>query len=229
MKKYALFLFVATFLRLQIGSTEEVKWIYDFDQAKQAAKKASKYIFVDVFADWCSWCKVLDKEVYPSPDFVNFMKNYVPVKIDAEDKADGEDFAARYEVQTLPTLIVTDSEGKLILRIAGFRKTDQLIKEINTVQTLHAREETHPEDLTAIVELAAEYLNQGMYDEAEIRIKKARSSKKPQAVEDALFLTAQMHVKKKSNKAEKYLKEFLQKYPDSPKAARAKEMLAQSK
>jgi thioredoxin-related protein len=227
MKRYALSLFFFCLLALQNGfSEEQLNWIHNFDQAKQAAKKTSKCIFVDVFADWCSWCKVLDKEVYPSPDFVNFMKNYIPTKIDAEDKGDGERFAARYEVETLPTLIVTDSDGKLVLRISGFRKTDQLIKEIDTVQRLRARETSNPDDSSAIVELATEYVNQGMYDEAEIRIKKARSSKKPQAIEDALFLTAQMHVKQKSKKAEKYLKEFLQKYPDSPKAARAKEMLA---
>jgi thioredoxin-related protein len=230
MKKYALFLFFFGFLLLQNGSgAEQLTWIHNFDQAKQAAKKTSKCIFVDVFADWCTWCKVLDQEVYPSPDFINFMKNYIPTKIDAEDKGDGERFAARFEVETLPTLIVTDSDGKLILRISGFRKTDQLIKEIDTVQRLRARETTNPNDASAIVELANEYVNQGMYDEAEIRIKKARSSKNSQAIEDALFLTAQMHVKRKSKKAEKYLKEFLQKYPDSPKATLAKELLAKPK
>ena len=227
MKKYALSLFFFGFLGLLHPSeTGHVKWVNDFDQAKQKAKRTSKYIFVDVFADWCSWCKVLDEEVYATPEFANFMKNYVPTKIDAEDNGDGARFAARFEVETLPTLIVTDSDGKLVLRITGFRKTDQLIKEIDTVQKLRARESSNPEDARTSVDLAAEYVHHGMYEEAKIRLKKARSSKEPRIVEDSLFLAAQMHAKMKSkDKAMKYFREFLQKYPDSRNAPRAKEML----
>ena len=227
MKRFALSLFFFGFLGLLHASeTGDVRWLHDFDQAKREAKKTSRCIFVDVFADWCSWCKVLDKEVYATTEFANFMKNYVPTKIDAEDNGDGARFAARFEVETLPTLIVTDSDGKLTLRITGFRKTGQLVKEIDTVQNLRARESSNPEDARTSVDLAAEYVHHGMYNEAKIRLKKAGSSKEPQIVEDSLFLTAQMHAKMKSrDKAAKYFKEFLRKYPDSRNAPRAKEML----
>jgi thioredoxin-related protein len=59
----------------------EVKW-HRFDEAIVAARSAGKHIMVDVYTDWCGWCKKLDKETYA--DFAVrevLAESYVSVKV----------------------------------------------------------------------------------------------------------------------------------------------------
>ena len=60
-------------------------WVTDFNKALSEAKQSSKPIFVDVYAEWCTWCHKLDKEVYSDPKFKEYTKNYVLARIDSED------------------------------------------------------------------------------------------------------------------------------------------------
>ena len=43
-----------------------IVWFDDLDTARIAAK-AGQVVFVDVYTDWCSWCKHMDKKVFTDP------------------------------------------------------------------------------------------------------------------------------------------------------------------
>ena len=52
------------------------------------AKKEHKILVVDVYTDWCYWCKVMDKETYTNMDIILKMNQYfVAVKFNPENAA----------------------------------------------------------------------------------------------------------------------------------------------
>lgn len=67
---------------------ESVHWV-SLEDALQQAKEQPKAIFIDVYTEWCGWCKRLDATTYQDSSFVQYINtNYYCVKLDAEQKKD---------------------------------------------------------------------------------------------------------------------------------------------
>ena len=63
-----------------------VKWI-SIEEAEKLNKEEPRKIMVDVYTDWCGWCKKMDKETFTNPVIAEFInQNYYAVKLDAEGK-----------------------------------------------------------------------------------------------------------------------------------------------
>jgi thioredoxin-related protein len=62
----------------------KVKW-YTIEEAIELNKEEPKKIMIDVYTDWCGWCKKMDKTTFGHPVIAKFLnKNYYPVKFNAE-------------------------------------------------------------------------------------------------------------------------------------------------
>jgi thioredoxin-related protein len=65
---------------------ENIHW-YSFEEAYRLNKKKPKKIFIDVFTDWCGWCKKMDAETFTNPIISGYMsKHFYCVKLNAERK-----------------------------------------------------------------------------------------------------------------------------------------------
>ncbi len=65
-------------------TNEEVKWM-NFNDGYTLAKKKNKIMLVDVYTEWCGWCKRMDKDTYAKPNIATELnKNYVSVKFNPE-------------------------------------------------------------------------------------------------------------------------------------------------
>jgi thioredoxin-related protein len=68
------------------SKSANIKW-YSFEEAYQLNKKKQKKIFIDVYTDWCGWCKKMDAETFTNPVIIEYMsKHFYCVKLDAERK-----------------------------------------------------------------------------------------------------------------------------------------------
>jgi len=68
------------------AQTAQIKWMSISDAEKLMAKDPKKVI-VDIYTDWCGWCKRLDATTYQDPSVVDYInKNYYAVKFNAESK-----------------------------------------------------------------------------------------------------------------------------------------------
>lgn len=69
-------------------ATTTVKWM-TFEQAVEKSKTEKRKIFIDVFTEWCGWCKVMDKNTFPDPEVAKLLnEKFYPVKFDAEQTED---------------------------------------------------------------------------------------------------------------------------------------------
>ena len=68
------------------ASGPKIKWM-DFEEAVAASKKKPKKIFIDMYTDWCGWCKKMDASTFVNPVIVEYMnENFYAVKFNAERK-----------------------------------------------------------------------------------------------------------------------------------------------
>ena len=69
---------------------KNVKW-YTWDEAVEANKKEKKKFFVDIYTDWCGWCKRMDAQTFEEAEVAAYLnKHFYPIKLDAEQKANIE-------------------------------------------------------------------------------------------------------------------------------------------
>ena len=62
----------------------KVKW-YSFEKAVKLNKENPKKILVDVYTDWCGWCKKMKKQTFNHPEIAGYInKHYYPVRFNAE-------------------------------------------------------------------------------------------------------------------------------------------------
>jgi thioredoxin-related protein len=63
---------------------QDVKW-YSIEQAVELNKKEPRKIMIDVYTDWCIWCKRMDNGVFNHPVISKYLNTYYyPVKFNAE-------------------------------------------------------------------------------------------------------------------------------------------------
>jgi thioredoxin-related protein len=67
---------------------DKINWM-TWEEAIAANEKNPKKIFVDVYTDWCKWCKKMDKTTFKNSNVVeDINKYYYAIKLDAELKTD---------------------------------------------------------------------------------------------------------------------------------------------
>ena len=78
--------FTFSFTNITVEETAAVEWLSWEEAAKLNAENPKK-IFVDVYTDWCGWCKVMDKKTFNDPKVAAYLKeHFYSVKLDAESR-----------------------------------------------------------------------------------------------------------------------------------------------
>ncbi|NNC94344.1 MAG: thioredoxin family protein [Chitinophagales bacterium] len=120
--KTGIFVFALFIVTESSAQNIDFKAYDNWEQVVADAKKANKHIFVDVYTDWCSWCKKLDKDVFTAEGVASYYnKTFINIKLNAEDGAMGEKFAEKNGVNGFPTLLYFSPQGKWVHRISGYR------------------------------------------------------------------------------------------------------------
>ena len=126
--------------------SKEIDWI-NFSEMQKKVKEKPKKVFIDIYTDWCGWCKVLDKKTYTQSHIIEYLNtNYYSVKFNAEQTQNitfaGKEFkfipsgrsgyhelaAALTEGRlSYPMLVFVDEELNPITYVAGFQEADELM------------------------------------------------------------------------------------------------------
>jgi hypothetical protein len=114
-------------------------WSNDASAAFAAAKKADRLLLVDAYADWCGWCKVLEREVFPHPDFVAATRDFVKLRVDVEDGGEGSELADRYGAWSLPTLLILEPDGALVGQVEGYAPVGPFVARLRSQLDLRER------------------------------------------------------------------------------------------
>jgi thiol:disulfide interchange protein len=102
-----------------------------FEEALSRARSEKKLLLVDVYTDWCGWCKKLDREVFGDSRVADAAKGLVAVRVNAEKG--GEKVAERFDVQGYPTVLFVDGSGNVVKRIDGFVDVDEMLRILSAL------------------------------------------------------------------------------------------------
>jgi len=130
-------------------SAQEVTWL-TWNEAAELAKTEEnpKKIFVDVYTDWCGWCKKMDNDTFQNAEVAAYMtENYYMVKLDGEQKEPIEfkgktfkfvpsgrngyhEFAAALMQgkMSYPTTIFLDEKMNMLSPVPGYQKPEPFLK-----------------------------------------------------------------------------------------------------
>jgi len=66
------------------ANNPRINWL-TMEQALELHRQNQKKIFVDIYTDWCGWCKRMDAETFSHPVIVEYINtHFYPVKLNAE-------------------------------------------------------------------------------------------------------------------------------------------------
>jgi len=121
---FVLFILLFTSCNNGQSASDALNWENNLDNAIQQAKKENKAVLVNFTgSDWCIWCKRLSAEVFQQKEFEDYAKeSLVLVMLDfPKDKPQSEEtqsynrnLAQKYGIQGFPTILIFDSQGKLV-------------------------------------------------------------------------------------------------------------------
>jgi thioredoxin-related protein len=146
MRKIFLLFAAITSLSLIVKAqeTSPIKW-YTLEEALELNAKQPKKIFIDIYTDWCGWCKTMDKNTFSNPYIAKYLsENFYPVKFNAEGTGDitykGQVFKNRNQGQrsthdfaiallqgklSYPSVAFLDSTSTPITFLAGYQTPEQ--------------------------------------------------------------------------------------------------------
>jgi thiol:disulfide interchange protein len=105
------------------------------EKAKKMALDNDQLIFIDAYTSWCGPCKKMSATTFKDEAVAElFNEQFINLKIDCEKDADGPEISRLYSIRAYPTLLVINSEGKLIKQHVGFMNADQLIAFANSIE-----------------------------------------------------------------------------------------------
>jgi len=125
---------VLSLLMIAARASADVNWEQNYDAALQKAKKEQKLVMVDMYTDWCGWCKRLDKDAYSNKDVTaKLSKEFVSVKINPEKSAQGAKLAKEFGTRGYPHIVFLDTAGKKFAEIPGYLPANEFLKRLNEV------------------------------------------------------------------------------------------------
>ena len=97
-----------------------------FDEALGKARSGKTLLMVDVYTDWCGWCKKLDRDVFADERVGSATKSLVAIRLDAE--RGGEKVAEKFRIEGFPTVLFLNPDGEIVSRVNGYVTRDQMLE-----------------------------------------------------------------------------------------------------
>lgn len=124
--------------------TGQINWM-SWEEAMERVEQEPRKIMLDVYTDWCNWCKRMDTTTFDQPDIATYINdNFYAVKFDAEQRREltylgktykyvrkgtrgYHELAARLLRGRLsyPSVVFLDENQELIQSIVGFKTPGQ--------------------------------------------------------------------------------------------------------
>jgi len=75
---------MALISQTSLAQNEQIQWM-SFTEAMQKSQTAPKKIFIDMYTDWCGWCKRMVVTTFAHPEVIKYMnEHFYAVKFNTE-------------------------------------------------------------------------------------------------------------------------------------------------
>jgi thioredoxin len=124
------FLAIVAFLFSISIQAQNPGWLKDLKFAQSVAQNNKQLILVDFWATWCGPCKQMDADVWSTQQAAIIKQKFVPVKIDIDAE---RSLAVKYNVRSIPMLILMDHKGEVLHTHVGYSGKEDLLNFISRI------------------------------------------------------------------------------------------------
>lgn len=115
---------------VETAEVREPEWL-TFDRAVSRTAVSGKRLMIYVQAEWCTWCRKLEREVFGSePVRDQLARSFEVSRLDLDDQAETYRYAGRLispseladllGAESVPAVIFLEPDGTYLTRIEGF-------------------------------------------------------------------------------------------------------------
>jgi thioredoxin-related protein len=110
--------------------SKPLKW-HSFDEGKALGKAQGKVVFVFFWADWCTYCHLMDRETFHNQTVVDLLnKNFVAVKVDSDRE---KKLSNVFRIRDLPDNWFFSKSGDVLGHRPGYIPPDTFIKILRSI------------------------------------------------------------------------------------------------
>ena len=148
----------------EVVEDEKINWM-TWEEAIDSTKTTPKKLFIDVYTDWCGWCKRMDATTFADPQVAKYInEHFYAVKFNAEQKEE-----IVYEGHTLkfqatgrrgfhelayslldgrlgyPSYVYLDEKRNRISISPGYKQVDPFLQELSYFAENHYKSKSFQE------------------------------------------------------------------------------------
>ncbi len=115
---------------------DQVGWLR-WNQGISEAAITARPILVDVYTDWCTWCRRMDRDVYAREDVRDYLsRHFITVRLNAESLDEvryadriwtARGLAQRFRLSVYPSTLFLRPGGEHLVTVPGYVPADRFL------------------------------------------------------------------------------------------------------
>jgi thioredoxin-related protein len=114
-----------------------------WDRGIEESRATGRPVLVDVYTDWCGWCKRMKADVYTKPEVRDYLEDhFVMIELNAESsdpaRYEGKAYtsrslAARFGVSGYPTTVFLRAGGDHLVSVPGYLESARFLQVLRFI------------------------------------------------------------------------------------------------
>jgi thioredoxin-related protein len=127
-----LFIILSLYFTPAMAENKEIQW-QPYDTGMKMIKEQNKKGFLHFYTDWCTYCKIMNKQTFVDPKVIDYLNNnFISIRVNADKQ---KDVAKKYGVSRFPSTWFIAEDSTSLSNQPGFIQPDMLLDMLKFLNT----------------------------------------------------------------------------------------------